>query len=264
MRIRVALTAVLFAWAAPAAAQKTEDDARLVFTMGLAYTGGTDLWAVSDQPILAVPGPGFDELDLTRDISGGIGIVFDGMYFPKKSLGFAGEIFFTGIGLEDACAVTNTTPDPESVEVCSTIDGATKSSSAVLITVGPVFRIGADQPLSPYVRAQAGVLVSNLSPIEMRGAVVEPDGEFQVVVYDDPSNTRVTPGFVFGGGFTTPIGKGWQLRAEVRDNLVQIATVAGPTAPGVYEPEIVNEWKNLWSIVLAADLVLEKKRGKRY
>lgn len=270
MRTPFLLAAVgILAAASPASAQKTEDEARLVFTMGLTYTGGSDLWSVEDQPIL-VPGAGFDLIDINRRISSGIGVLFSGMYFPKPSLGFVGEVFFLGVGLEDQCAVASPTPNPRTEQLCSSIDGATKSSSAVMMSVGPVLRAGADQPISPYVRAQVGLLFSNLSPVSTSGTVVVTDPGtgaqeyLQYVVYTDPSSTRVTPGFVFGGGVTAVIGKGWQLRTEVRDNLVQIATVAGPTSPGSDDPEIVNEWKNLWSIVLAADIVLEKKRGRRY
>ena len=251
--------------AQPASAQKTEDEARLVFTMGLTYTGGTDLWTVEDQPIL-VPGTGFDLIDIDRNITGGIGVLFSGMYFPKPSLGFVGEVFFTGVGLEDACQTSSPTPSDRTKEVCGSIDGATKSSSAVLLSVGPVFRAAADQPISPYVRAQVGLLFSNLSTIATAGTVVDPDTReiFQFVVYDDPSSTRITAGFVFGGGFSAVLGKGWQLRAEVRDNLVQIATVNGPTEPGSDAPEIVNKWTSLWSVLIGADIVLEKKRGHRY
>ncbi len=251
------------AWAHPVHAQKTEDEARLAFTMALTYTGSTDLWTVTDQPILT-PGSGFDLLDLDRGINGGIGVLFGATYFPKSSLGLSGEIYFMGIGVEDACAVASPSPDARTQEVCSSINGATKSSSAVLATVGGIYRIGANQPISPYARVQAGVLVSNLSPVEMSGTVTDLGTSLVYVIYDDPSGTRVTPGFVLGGGFTTPLGKGWQLRAEVRDNLVQIATVAGPTSLGSYDPEVVNEWQNLWSIVIGADIVLEKKRGRRY
>ena len=182
-------------------------------------------------------------------------MLFSGMYFPKPKLGYVGEVFFMGIGLEDQCAVASPTPNPRTEQLCASIDGATKSSSAVLMSVGPVLRAGADQPISPYIRAQVGLLFSNLSPISTSGTVVVTDPGtgaqeyLQYVVYTDPSSTRVTPGFVFGGGLTAVIGKGWQLRTEVRDNLVQIATVAGPTSPGSDDPEIVNEWKNLWSIV---------------
>ncbi|HEX5004504.1 MAG TPA: hypothetical protein VFV65_04270 [Gemmatimonadales bacterium] len=271
MRLAMLLSVLLCAAiAAPAAAQKTEDEARLVFTMGIGYTAGADLWNVEDQPILR-PGAGFDLVDLDRNINGSIGILFSGMYFPKPSLGFVGEVFFMGIGLEDACGVVSTSPDPRTEEICASIDGATKSSSAVLLSVGPVLRAGADQPISPYIRGQVGLLFSNLSPITTAGTifvVTDPSTgqgqEFQAVIYNDPSSTRVTPGFVFGAGITTALGKGWQLRLEARDNLVEIATVAGPTPPGVDTPEIVNKWKNLFSIVVAADIVLEKKRGRRY
>lgn len=273
MRTRTMLVALGgLALATPALAQKTEDEARLVFTMGLAYTGGSDLWSVEDQPI-NTPGVGFDEVNLARSINGSLGALFSGMYFPKPSLGFTGEVFFMGVGLEDQCQVVTATPNPRTVEVCDDIDGASKSSSAVLLSVGAVLRAGSNQVVSPYVRANVGLLVSNLSPILTSGEVVVidtlPNGEItsellQVVIYDDASSTRVTPGFVFGAGFTTVLGKGWQLRTEVRDNLVQIATVAGPTSPGDDSPEIVNQWKNLFSIVIGADVVLEKKRGRRY
>jgi hypothetical protein len=270
MRTPILLAAVgALAFATPASAQKTEDEARLVFTMGLTYTGSSDLWSVQDQPVL-VPGTGFDLIDLDRGINGSLGVVFSGMYFPKPTYGFVGEAFFMGIGLEDQCTIASPSPAARTQQLCSSIDGATKSSSAVLLSVGPVLRVGADQPISPYIRAQVGLLFSNLSPIATSGTIIVEDpisgqGEYlQSVVYTDPSSTRITPGFVFGGGLTMVLGKGWQLRTEVRDNLVEIATVAGPTSPGSDQPQIVNQWKNLWSIVIGADIVLEKKRGRRY
>jgi len=251
------------ALASPAAAQKTEDEARLIFTMGLTYTGSTNLWSVEDQPLL-VPGTGFDLLDLNRSISSSIGVLFSGMYFPKQKFGLAGEVFFMGIGIEDQCVTASPNPNPRTQDVCGSINGSSKSSSAVLLTVGPVMRVGADQPISPYIRAQGGLLFSNLSPVAMSGNVIDNGDQLVVVIYDDPSSTRVTPGFVFGAGLTAALGKGWQLRTEIRDNLVEIATVTGPTAPGIDTPTIANEWKNLWSIVIGADVVLEKKRGRRY
>lgn len=255
--------------AQPAGAQKTEDEARLVFTMGVTWTGGTDLWSVQDQPVL-VPGTGFDLIDLDRNVSGGIGVLFSGMYYPKPALGFVGEVFFTGTGTKDACSTVGATPNPRTQELCNSINGSTRPGSAVLVSVGPILRVGADQPISPYVRGQVGLLFSNISPVATEGTIVVTDSAtggtegLQYVVYEDPSNTRVTVGFVLGAGLTTVLGKGWQLRAEVRDNLVQMATVGGPTNPGGVDPVIVNQWKSLWSIVLAADIVLEKKRGRRY
>jgi hypothetical protein len=254
--------------APPASAQKTEDEARLVFTMGLTYTGSSDLWNVEDQPILVpAPGPGFDLINLDRNISSSLGVLFSGMYF-QAGVRVGRRTLLHGSRARGRCSLVPQ-PRERTQQLCASIDGATKSVRPSL-SVGPVLRAGANQPISPYIRAQVGLLFSNLSPISMSGTVVVTDSSsgaqeaLQYAVYTDPSSTRITPGFVFGGGLTAVIGKGWQLRTEVRDNLVQIATVAGPTSPGNDDPEIVNEWKNLWSIVLAADIVLEKKRGRRY
>jgi len=261
MHIRMMLATLgSLALATPAAAQKTEDEARLLFTIGLSYTGGSDLWTVQDQPIPLPGSGGPDFIDLGRSISGSPGLLVSGMYFPTPALGFVGEAFFLGVGLEDQCQVASASPDPRTVEICDGIDGASKSSSAVLLSIGSVLRAGGNQAVSPYLRAQVGLLLSNLSPIRVQAQLST--GDFYVV-YDDASSTRVTPGFVFGGGLTAPLGKGWQFRTEVRDNLVQIATVAGPTSGGD-SPPIVNKWKNLFSFVVGADVVLEKKRGHRY
>ena len=261
MRIRFLMAALGgLALAAPAAAQKTEDQAKLIFTVGLTYTGGADLWSVSGQPILR-PAIGSDTVALARAISGSIGVDFSGMYFPKPALGFVGEAFFMGGGLQDQCTVTSANPDPRTGEICSDIDASSNPSSSVLMSVGAVFRGAADKKISPYARAQVGILISNFSPVRTDGTLSTGD---IFVVYDDPSNTSVTPAFVFGAGATMPLGKGWQARVEGRDNVVEFATVTGPTGAGDSSPDTANKWMNLWSILVGVDVVLEKKRGHRY
>ena len=271
MRVRVlfaALTGLLLA--TPAAAQKTEDEARLMFTVGLSYTGGTDLWAVSGQPILhAPPAAGSDSVDLARTISGSVGLVFSGMYFPKPALGLVGEAFFMGIGLKDQCQTSSAFPTTRTNEICGDINGSSNRSSAVLLSVGAVARIGGNQPISPYARAQVGAADQQPEP--------DPDERqrpWSPIPWAIRRSSRpclrrpvqhpCDAWFVFGGGATAVLGKGWQLRVEGRDNLVQIATVAGPTGAGDTFPDVVNVWKNLFSVIIGVDVVLEKKRGHRY
>lgn len=221
--------------------------------------------------------PAFDGLDGVKSVvSGYTGGLMPNPTYEEVSSGKTGHAEAVEITYDPAVIPysrlldvfwRNIDPTVKDRQFC---DIGTQYRSAIFYHDGPVLRAGANQPISPYIRAQVGLLFSNLSPISTSGTVVVTDPGsgaqeyLQFVVYTDPSSTRVTPGFVFGGGLTAVIGKGWQLRTEVRDNLVQIATVAGPTSPGNDDPEIVNEWKNLWSIVLAADIVLEKKRGRRY
>ena len=71
MRIRYLATAALLAVsAAPLEAQRTGDQARLIFTVSGAYLGGKGLWAASPQPIQDVIGTSTltDNLDLGRSI----------------------------------------------------------------------------------------------------------------------------------------------------------------------------------------------------
>jgi hypothetical protein len=131
----------------------------------------------------------------------------------------------------------------------------------VLLTAGPVFRAWSHNRISPYLRLQVGALFSNLSTIRTEGLLS--DGN-TFPVYDDEKSTRITPGFVLGGGFTAALGKGYQLRMEARDNYVGLSTVAGPTMAGDFHPEVETEYHHLWSVLIGFDVVLEKKRGRRY
>ena len=47
----VLLLLLVFAAAGPLAAQGTRDQARLVFNVGVGYSGGTDVWRVTGQPV---------------------------------------------------------------------------------------------------------------------------------------------------------------------------------------------------------------------
>jgi hypothetical protein len=244
----------------PAFAQATADQAKLVFTVGLGYTGSTDLWSVEDQPILR-PDFGSDSISIKRNAGGSLGVLFGAIYFPKDAYGIAAEAFFLGIGVQDECNVTSAAPHQRIIDLCDNIDGHEKSSSAVLLSAGPVFRAWSHNRISPYLRVQAGALFSNLSTIRTEGVI--PGGDL-VPVYDDEKSTRITAGFVLGAGATAAIGKGYQLRMEVRDNYVGLSTVAGPTSAGDLHPEVETEYHHLWSVLLGFDVVLEKKRGRRY
>ena len=274
MRTRMLLATLgALALAAPAAAQSTKDEARLVFTMGLAYTGGSDLWSVEDQPILT-PGVGFDEVDITRRINGSLGLAFSGMYFPKPSYGFSGEVFFMGVGLGDECAVATANPDPRTVDICNAIDGSSKSSSAVMMSIGGVLRASPDREISPYIRASIGLLFSNLSPILTSGTII-------VVDSTDPNNPFEEQVQVRGvrrsrparasrrGSSSAPASprcsaRGGSSGPRCATTWCRSPRWRAPRRRACDSPQVVNEWKNLFSIIIGADVVLEKKRGRRY
>ncbi|HET6836578.1 MAG TPA: hypothetical protein VFH24_00980, partial [Gemmatimonadales bacterium] len=67
-----------------------------------------------------------------------------------------------------------------------------------------------------------------------------------------------------GAGITAVIARGYQLRWEVRDNIVgvQQVTEASPVARVVPPHELT--FKHLFSMTIGFDVVLERRRGRRY
>jgi len=60
------------------------------------------------------------------------------------------------------------------------------------------------------------------------------------------------------------IGRGYQFRFEVRDNWVRIPTVSGPAQRQGLKPPTSTSGKHVLSFTLGFDVVLERKRGRRY
>jgi hypothetical protein len=82
------------------------------------------------------------------------------------------------------------------------------------------------------------------------------------VILDDRT-TSVHPMFVGALGVMFSLGSGYQLRAELRDNLMLLERPTGPAN----ELARVNKesfWSHVPAIVFGFDIVLQKKRGRRY
>jgi opacity protein-like surface antigen len=246
----------------PAAAQGTKDQARLVFTISGGVVTGADLWSVPAQPVqFIVPA---DTFALTRRIRTTIGIAFAGTYFPGDNLGWGGEAFLVGLGYEDGCRHVFSSGRADVAIACASIQGATKSATAVSLSAGPIFRINSRSLFSPYARANLGLLFSSQSSIRMVGQFPSPDGVVDLVIYDDDSDSRVGPYLGVGLGVTAAVAKGYNLRLELRDNImgVEKVTSATPEARTIPPHEVV--YKHLFSLTFGFDVVLERRPGRRY
>ncbi|HYF38164.1 MAG TPA: hypothetical protein VD930_00655 [Gemmatimonadales bacterium] len=242
--------------------QATKDQARLVFTVSGGFVGGRDLWAIDAQPIQFTDP--IDTVALGRRIRSTLGIAFAGAYFPGDNLGFGLEGFLVGLGFEDRCRVTFSSGSTDLIESCQSIQGATKSATAVAVTVGPIFRVNSRSLISPYARANVGLVFSNQSSLRTTGRYLTPDGFSTLIVYDDDHETRVEPALAFGFGFTAAVARGYQLRWEVRDNIVGVQEVtSAPPQARVVPPHDVT-YKHLLSVTIGFDVVLERRRGRRY
>ncbi len=256
--------------AGPALAQGQEggatgSQASLIFGVAGTFTTNNSLWAVPNQPLLLTP-PTADTLDLTRVIDGGLGLMFYGMYFPKKNFGLSGEVFFLGTDYEDECKVAFTTgdggPDPNPTRtVCADVDATSRSTATVMLTVGGVARLSPRGAISPYLRAAGGLALINRSSVAMAGQ----SGGLVRVIYSDDNTRSVSPAAVLGLGFTAQSKRGgYQVRLEIRDNIIGYDAVTGAGPPGGGRPPTEVSYHHFFTFLIGFEVVLEKSRGRRY
>ncbi|HUQ15058.1 MAG TPA: hypothetical protein VM094_03315 [Gemmatimonadales bacterium] len=262
MRIRdlaAAAVVILATHATPAAAQRTGDRARLVFTVSGGYVQGRGLWNVPSQPVQDAPF--VDNFALNRSIKGSLGAGFSGIYFPGENVGLTADFVLLGLGYDDSCRLLGPAQSARNAQVCEDIDEQEKSAAAVTVSAGGVFRFFSREFISPIARVNAGLLFSNQSSVLTQG--VSNSGVL-LTIFEDEKRTRVSPALAIGVGATTPIGRAYHLRWEVRDNIVGIEAVTGPTSAPRFVPPHERKYKHLFSILIGIDVILERNRGRRY
>jgi hypothetical protein len=262
MRVLLIVSALAAtAWSPPGLAGQTTDQSRLIFTVGLGQTsGGGTLWRIPRQPIAPA-----DTLDVNRHFRRSLSVVFSGTYFPGDHFGINIEAHLIGLGTTDGCSVVGVANDSANVEVCNSIDGSKRSATSVAFSVGGMYRIASHQPIHPYLRGNVGMVISQQSFIKTYGESVDPaTGSVALIpLYYDHRSTSVSPYISLGGGMVvTPI-RGYQLHFELRDNWVSLPAISGPGGLGT-EPPNDRVGKHLLSFIVGFDVVLERRRGRRY
>jgi hypothetical protein len=245
-----------------ASAQATGDQARLIFTVSAGAVAGKQLWSVGPQAVQFASPP--DSLALGRQIRSTIAIGFGGAYFPGENIGLTVEGFLIGLGYEDSCRQVFSSGSPAVSAACASIQRDTKAATAVTLSGGTIFRINSRKLISPYARLNAGLVFSNQSPIRVVGEFPSPQGPVDLIIYDDDKSSRVEPSLALGAGFTAAVAKGYQIRWEVRDNIVGVQRVTGTVPQSGSIPPHERAFKHLFSVTIGFDVVLERRRGRRY
>ena len=259
------LLACTLALTGSAAAQRRSDQARLSFGLGLGYNGQSKLWRIDGQELLD-NNFNKDTATVTRDVRSTIGIAFVGVYYPNDHWGISGEAHLIGIAFVDGCTLRSNSGSARNQAVCTTLQGQESPGTTVAATVGGIYRPFAWAEVQPYIRLNAGLLVSQQSAIRMR-ATVPSDSTGLLVdyyVYEDPHPASITPTVAIGGGMTAFVSRAYQIRFEMKDNIVSLEHVTG-TVPLPHEtPSSERKIHHILSLTIGLEVVLERKRGRRY
>ena len=259
MRRPALLLFLALAVAGTAHAQRRADQARLSFGIAMGYNGATDMWQVKGQEL-------FDNIyrdtaDFTRDVRPTIGIAFVGTYFPNDRVGFAAEAHLIGLGYEDGCTLRSNSGSSRNLSLCTDINGKNSPGTAVAGTFGAIYRPLPWTDIQPYVRGNLGLLVSQQSAVRMRGTIGD---SVDYYVFQDKHPASVSPTAALAAGITAFVARSYQLRFEVKDNLVSLEHVTGVAALPSDEPPSERKLHHVFSMTIGLEVVLERKRGRRY
>ena len=276
MRPFVCVTVAAVALAPAPLPAQTPSAPHLYLSMFGGYRTGRHLWTLNDQPFLVQtpigPNPGqYDTLDLQHEVNPGFVIGAAGTYFPRPNLGFEGEIAFLGMGVESRCAIRQVDPpamgdvDPE---LCTSLNGASSSLSAVSFSVGLVGRLRPDKATYPYVRAGVGVVARTRSTIELIGTFADTarNALEEVIIVGDSFPNKTRAHLSFAAGLALSLGPASQLRLEARDIVTSLDRVTGlaDASRGTLYPPHAGRSLHSFAFIVAFDVILEKRRGRRY
>jgi hypothetical protein len=257
-------TALFMFVAGSLAAQARSDQSRLSFGIALGYNGGTDLWSVRDQKIQTFA---IDSADISRLIRPTIGITMIGVYYPNDRVGFTGEAHLIGLGYEDHCHLTTNSGATDNQTICTALNGKQSPGTAVATTVGTIFRPFPWTKMQPYVRGNFGVILSEQSAIRMIAtyySTTDTQNVAQYNVYNEKHPASMTPTGALAFGVAGFIGRAYLLRVEAKDNFVILKTVTGTTQFANREPPWKQHMHQVLSLSVGMEVVLEKRRGRRY
>ena len=256
------LAAPTLAAAPSLAAQKTGDQARLVFTVSGGYAFGRDLWAVGSQPVFL---DGLDLYSLERNLKGTWTAELGVTYYRSPNLGFTFDLGFIDIATQDTCDLLSNSGSINNAAVCGSINGASSSALSTSIAAGVILRAASRQVISPYLRVQGGILLVSRGTTELTGYYFNPDQEQVFVpIYPSEGSSSVSAALAVGLGVTIPISRAYHARIEGRANTFGLPVVTGPTDFQGIVPPTDTRYLTQFSILIGIDLVLEKKHGRRY
>lgn len=267
---RFVLTCLLVTLAAGPAGAQTRPRPQLLLTIFGGVSTGGNLWEINRQVLSRRSDPTtLDSLRLSRSLESALTLGAGATYFPGPNLGVVAEITYLGHDLDNGCTVTYVDPSivnaGENEEACADVGRQDPSAVSLAFSAGIIYRVASRSFASPYVRAQLGFTARSASTVEMQGQYIV-DGEPQTrLVLDDPKGGALNPTGTVGLGVMIPIGPGYQVRLEARDQLLLVRRATGPAPQGSLQvPPIGNKLVHSIGLLLKLDVVLEQRRGRRY
>lgn len=253
---------------------QTGYDPRLVITVFAGALTGHPLWGVGRQPIEVrdtaptfAPTGLYDTLRLSRRVTSSLTAGMSATYYPSEYLGYQLELSYLGLTLESGCSMLNSPPmtdaDQKNTQLCNSIAAGQVSASALAVHGGITLRASSRGSFSPYVRAAAGLTSIGRSTIATEGSFNEDGQTYSRALVVEGNPGSIDASFLIGIGLTSPLGPGYQYRLEIHDILASQTRLDGAVNGLGLGPSSKKMYHH-FALLMGIDIVLERKRGRRY
>ncbi len=230
-----------------------------------------DLWHIPKQQYLTLlPQPLYDTLSLSRRLTTGPVIGLNATFYGTSHWGLSAEVVYVGLRKDTDCSFVYLVPDGQhrNEQVCNDITASVTSASNVGFSVGGAFRFSTRSLVTPYARLHGGLSVRSSSLVQVTGrlALTLPDGSVALrerVVIRDEKDVSLYPLVAGAAGIMFSLSPGYQIRVELRDQLMVLQRPTGP-ANDLAVVEIESFMGHAPALVFGIDIVLEQRRGRRY
>ncbi len=246
-------------------AQETPSSPTLIFTIHAGVAGGHSLWSVPKQPICTSSCSAHDTLRISRSVGSGLTAGLTVSYFPGTHLGYFGEASFVGLSLDDNCSEIFVAGGSGSVNdvLCQVVTGKSITMGAVSFLGGVTLRAGPVSGVTPYVILGGGLLAFSQSTLDMSGELVTGGAVERISIVVDNSPARVSPVGTIGAGLRVRAGAGYGVRLGVEDLIAKFQRLEGPVN-AIGQGPVTSKFYHHFVVRLGLDVVLERKRGRRY
>ncbi len=225
---------------------------------------GHELWSVSRQPVLVLgTSSTYDTMALSRAATSGFTAGLSATYYGGGPFGWYAELAYAEHPLDDGCTVVSAAPDPSNDELCQSIRAESHGGGVVSLSGGVSVRATRRGWVIPYVRGGIGISSYSSSTVEVAGFFTESGVIRERVIIADNDARRLSPNAVVAAGLAAVIGTGYQLRLELRDVLTGETVLTG-AADALGRGPTDTRLSHHLSLTIGLDVVLERKRGRRY
>ncbi|MGH7673833.1 MAG: hypothetical protein ACREMV_01060 [Gemmatimonadales bacterium] len=248
----------------PAAAQQGPE-VNLVLSFFGGAVNGHELWSVPRQPVVvigSIPAT-HDTMSLSRATTSGFTAGFSATYYRGGHFGWHVEIVYAEHSFDDGCLMLSAAPDPRNDELCQSIRAESHGGGVVSITAGVSLRATTRGWIIPYARGTVGIASYSSSTVEVAGFFTSGGNPSERVIILDNDASRVSPTATVAAGLAAVLGSSTQLRLELRDLVAGETVLTGPADALGRAPTDTRVSHHL-SLSIGLDVILERKRGRRY